>query len=189
MTPTTLRGVRSRNPASGPSVFSATMRPTMPGSAWKYRRHAPALRTTTPEPAASSRASSVRPSTVRPPSMPKTLEDTSAPVKRAEPAEVGIKVIGGVSAYAMADSVVVRARHSLNSVHVMPVLRPGGVFALRAGSRSTIRTKRSLSGYGSGRSNTALTTLKTAVVAPIPSASVTTAAVANPGLRARPRAA
>jgi hypothetical protein len=161
----------------------------MPGSAWKYRRHEPALRTTTPEPAASSRASSVRPSTVRPPSMPIVLEDTSAPVKRAEPVEVGIKVIGGVTAYAIADSVVVRARHSLNSVQVMPVLRPSGVFALRAGNRSTIRTSRSLSGYGSGRSSTALTTLKTAVVAPMPSASVATAAVANPGLRARPRTA
>ena len=161
----------------------------MLGSAWKYRRHAPALRTTTREPAASSRASSVRPSKAWPPSMPKVLEDTSAPVKRAEPAEVGIKVIGGVTAYAMADSVVVRARHSANSVHVMPVLRPSGPLAPRAGKRSTIRTSRSLSGYGSGRSSTASTTLKTAVVAPMPSASVTTAAMANPGLRARPRAA
>ena len=89
----------------------------------------------------------------------------------------------------MADSVVVRARQSLNSVHVIPDRRPGGVFAVRAGSRSTIRTSRSLSGYGSGRSSTALTTLKTAVVAPMPSASVMTAAAAKPGLRTRPRAA
>ena len=45
---------------------------------------------------------------------------------------------GGVTAYAMADNVVVRARHSLNSVHLMPVLRPSGVLPVRAGNRSYV---------------------------------------------------
>src|ERR1044071_5876593 len=40
---------------------------------------------------------------------------------------------------------------------------------------------RSASGYGSGRSRTALTTLKIAVFAPMPSASVRMAMNANPG--------
>src|SRR5207302_3242084 len=39
----------------------------------------------------------------------------------------------------------------------------------------------SASGYGSGRSRTALTMLKMAVLAPIPSASVRTATKVNPG--------
>src|SRR6267378_1675153 len=40
---------------------------------------------------------------------------------------------------------------------------------------------RSASGYGNGRSRTALTMLKMAVLAPIPSASVRIATAANPG--------
>src|SRR5438477_6001362 len=40
---------------------------------------------------------------------------------------------------------------------------------------------RSAAGYGSGRSKTALTMLKIAVFAPIPSASVSTATRVNPG--------
>ena len=42
-------------------------------------------------------------------------------------------------------------------------------------------TMRSGSGYGSGRSKTAFTTEKMAVLAPMPSASVSTATVVKPG--------
>ena len=42
-------------------------------------------------------------------------------------------------------------------------------------------TKRSLSGYGSGRSSTPLTTVKMAVAEPIPTANATTASSATPG--------
>ena len=42
-------------------------------------------------------------------------------------------------------------------------------------------TNRSLSGYGSGRSSTPLTTVKIAVVEPIPTANATTASSATPG--------
>jgi hypothetical protein len=42
-------------------------------------------------------------------------------------------------------------------------------------------TKRSPSGYGSGRSSTPLMTVKIAVVEPIPMASATTARSATPG--------
>jgi hypothetical protein len=53
--------------------------------------------------------------------------------------------------------------------------------------RLQIMTRRSGSAYGSGDSRTARITEKIAVVAPIPSASVRTAAAANPGDRRRPR--
>src|SRR5688572_16402217 len=42
-------------------------------------------------------------------------------------------------------------------------------------------TKRSLLGYGSGRSSTPLTTVKIAVAEPIPTANATTASSATPG--------
>src|SRR6266513_5015913 len=51
----------------------------------------------------------------------------------------------------------------------------------RLGLTEAIRTSRSGSRYGSGRSNTALTTLKMAVFAPMPSASVSTATAVKPG--------
>ena len=43
------------------------------------------------------------------------------------------------------------------------------------------RNKRSASGKGMDRSNTPLTTVNTAVFAPIPRASVSTATAVNPG--------
>ena len=49
------------------------------------------------------------------------------------------------------------------------------------GTISCTRTSRSGSGYGSGCSSTPLTTLKIAVVAPTPSASVSTATIVKPG--------
>jgi hypothetical protein len=54
---------------------------------------------------------------------------------------------------------------------------------------SQTRTRRSGSVNGSGRSITALTTLKMAVVAPTPSASVRAAMAVKPGLFRRARAA
>ncbi len=47
--------------------------------------------------------------------------------------------------------------------------------------------RRDGSAYGSGRSITAFTTLKIAVLAPMPSASVMRAVIANPGLLRRVR--
>ena len=49
------------------------------------------------------------------------------------------------------------------------------------GTISLIRTSASASGYGSGRSSTPLTTLKIALVAPMPSARVRMAAIEKPG--------
>src|SRR5437016_6108390 len=51
----------------------------------------------------------------------------------------------------------------------------------RLGLTEAIRTSRSGSRYGRGRSSTALTTLKIAVFAPMPSASVSTATAVKPG--------
>ena len=50
-------------------------------------------------------------------------------------------------------------------------------------------TSRFACGKGSDRSNTPSTTLNTAVLAPMPSASVTMAASVKPGLRASVRSA
>ena len=50
-------------------------------------------------------------------------------------------------------------------------------------------TRRSASRYGRGRSSTASTTLKMALLAPIPSASVSTTARVKPGLRRSARKA
>jgi hypothetical protein len=57
-----------------------------------------------------------------------------------------------------------------------------------AGIASWTSASRSGSGKGSGRSRTALTTLKMAVVAPMPSASVTAATAVKPGERRSRRA-
>ena len=59
----------------------------------------------------------------------------------------------------------------------------------RPGERFQRITSRSGSGYGSGRSRSALATLKTAAFTPMPSASDSTTDSAKPGLRARPRSA
>ena len=50
-------------------------------------------------------------------------------------------------------------------------------------------TSRGASAYGRGRNSTALTTLKIAVQAPIPSAMVNVATIANPRLARKPRIA
>ena len=56
--------------------------------------------------------------------------------------------------------------------------------------RSThIETRRSASANGSGFSHTALTRLKIAELAPMPSASTVTAMTVNPGVRASERPA
>src|SRR6516225_9577759 len=53
---------------------------------------------------------------------------------------------------------------------------------LPCGDVSSIETIRSASGYPSGFSNTAFTTVKIAVFAPMPRARAATAAIVNPGL-------
>jgi hypothetical protein len=63
--------------------------------------------------------------------------------------------------------------------HVQPELRES--VRPRLGLTEAIRTSRSGLRYGSGRSNTALTTLKIAVLAPMPNASVSTATAVKPG--------
>ena len=54
-------------------------------------------------------------------------------------------------------------------------------------SQPTTFTSRSAPAYSSGRNNTACTTLKIAVVAPMPSDSVMMATAAKPGFLARLR--
>jgi hypothetical protein len=59
----------------------------------------------------------------------------------------------------------------------------GEVKGVPFGGLVKIRTRRSGSSQGSGRSSTAFTMLKIAVFAPMPSASTITPAVANEGVR------
>src|SRR5688572_24596909 len=106
--------------------------------------------TTTVDPAASSAASSVRPSRALAPSMANMFADTSAPVSRAEPADVGINVIGGVMLNAISDRVLLAFRHSVISGQDMPVRRRSGALGFGGAARSTIRTSRSESWYGNG---------------------------------------
>jgi hypothetical protein len=65
-------------------------------------------------------------------------------------------------------------------------LAPVGSYP-RNRTRSQAATRRSLSRYERGCNTTASTTVKTAVLAPIPSARVSTAVTANPGLFTRVR--
>src|SRR5215208_576205 len=57
------------------------------------------------------------------------------------------------------------------------------------GNWLVMNMSRSGSGYPSGFSTTPFTTLKIALFAPIPSASVSSATIVNPGVRSRPRSA
>ena len=69
--------------------------------------------------------------------------DTSAPVNRAEPAEVGINVIGGVMLTAISDRVLLAFRHSVISDQDMSVRRRSGALGFAGAARCTIRTSRS----------------------------------------------
>ena len=69
----------------------------------------------------------------------------------------------------------------------IPPLAPGAFGA--PGARVSTLMSDSGSGYGSGLISTPLTTLNTAVFAPMASASVSSTAVVNVGFRRSPRAA
>src|SRR5262245_18191242 len=101
--------------------------------------------TTVLEPGASSRASIVRPSSAREPSIEKTFDETSAPLSRTDPSGAGMHVMGGLIVYAGLDKVVLRARHDASSDHVMLVRRRTGPAAVLGAARSTMRTSRSAS--------------------------------------------
>ena len=88
------------------------------------------------------------------------------------------------------DSVVVCDANAATSDDVRPTTRRRPPPAPSDGGRcSTIRTTRSESGNGKGRNRTAFTTVKIAVFAPMPSASVSTATSVKPGLFASVRTA
>src|SRR5215472_12945745 len=89
-------------------------------------------------------------------------------------------LITQVRAVAISSNTVFSLRQSSNlgyAVHMPQRL----VFGLV----DQICTSRSESGYGRGRSSTVFTTLKMAVLEPIPSARVSTATAVKPGARAR----
>lgn len=84
---------------------------------------------------------------------------------------------------AMCESVRVFLRHQSKSSWFIDGRRIAAPVKLSAaGTFSMILTRRSAPGYGSACSSTALTTLKIAVVAPIPSASVSTVTAVNDGV-------
>ena len=81
-------------------------------------------------------------------------------------------------------------RHALERPRVsLPVVELGratGRTGVRSAAVVNIRTRRSGSSIGRGRSRTALTMLKIAVLAPMPSASTPITAIANDGVRESP---
>ena len=77
--------------------------------------------------------------------------------------------------------------YSLQSRKLGPESRARGTPSWWLVSQSTVSRPASL--YGSGRSSTAFTTLKMAVLAPMPSASASTATAVNPGFLASTRPA
>ncbi|HVZ48558.1 MAG TPA: hypothetical protein VG916_07225 [Gemmatimonadaceae bacterium] len=86
------------------------------------------------------------------------------------------------SAAAMASKAWARARTSKNVPSVAGIGAPCAL-------RSSRVTSRSACGKGSGSTRIGLTTLNTAVLAPMPTASVATAVHVNAGLRRRRRSA
>ena len=175
ITPTTLWRMPSR-------VIS---RPVIAGSAPKALRHRPSLnRATWSRPGWSSPASNVRP----------VAGPTRSAAKNSGVTRALRTMDGSPGAVRLAPDALVNSARCENSRSLARNSRYW--WSARAGwlmngpiSACDRRKRRSGSGNGIGRSSTPLTTVNTATLAPIPSASVTIAAVVKPRLRSSVRAA
>ena len=124
---------------------------------------------------------SERPSVVLAPSNGKMSGDTRAITARDAPSAV-VMVADDVTDAPICDSVFVEARHSKNRCSSMSTRSSATLRGLSSGGIvSTILTRRPAFGYGSGSIKTVLTTLKTAVDAPIPMERVRTTTAVKPG--------
>ena len=172
MTPTTVNG----------RPLIVTTRPTRAGSAPNFRRQTPSLSSTTCNPAGvSSATEKSRPIAGFTPSVRKKLAATRIPLMRsASPLTIRVGAHERISV--IWSKLWLRSRQSRNVVKPTFPATP-------VGPRSPMSTSRSGSAYGSGRSSTAFRTLKIAVLAPIPSASVSSATAVKPGARSSRRAA
>ncbi len=172
-TPTTVCG----RPAT------VTMRPSTSGSPPNVRCQKPWASTTTPErPGRCSSVANPRPRPTGMPSMSKSPSLTLAPrTSRGSPAPSSVKT---PVAYASTASKV-----RLPSRTVMKSGAESAVYAVPSGYSVLTTCRRSASRYGSGSRRTPCTTLKMALVAPMPSASVSTATAVKPGARRRVRSA
>ncbi len=166
-TPTTSYGSRSMR----------SVRPTTSGSPPKSRRQASSLSITTW--AGPSASASVRPSAARTPSVEKNPPPTSAPDSTRGPAR-SARVTSKVVKLNAATPVKDRRRPAKSAA--TPGLtedRSIGAFS----NRAYTRTRRPASAYGSESSSTDFATPKTAALAPIPRARVSTARREKSGVR------
>src|SRR5262245_1533929 len=156
---------------------SVISRPTTPGSAAKRRRHSGSLRTAVAAaPGRLSSARSVRPSSGCMRSTRKYSGATTEPVRRSGSPDPLRSKAQLRSSSAISSKLWLCARQSTPSSRETSPSR-------------VMKLSRSGSGNGSGRNTTASTTLKIAELAPTPSASVSSATAAKPGLLASWRSA
>lgn len=162
--------------------FTRTVRPMIAGSAPNRSRQSPSLRITTLSPRRRfSSGTNVRPSAARTPRTENRSVDTSANGVRSRPSSADR--MRDVSTKAAIDvNARLRSRKSSRFSGDVGKSSPSGF-------SSQMRTSRSGSSNDSGRSTTASSTLKIAVVAPMPSASVPTIMAVNPGRRRSMRSA
>jgi hypothetical protein len=163
------------------SPANSYARPMIAGSAPNQLRHSQSLMTTTPS---SSSAVGTRPSAGWTPRVVKS--DGVARVPNSRSIFSSARVVDWKSPYApTSSSSVAFSRYSTYSSSGTP----NSSGRLAPGAVPRIVTSRSACGNGSGRSSTASTTLKIAVVAPMASARVATVTSVKPGARDKLRAA
>src|SRR5262245_61381245 len=166
--------------------LSVTARPSTCGSAANLRRHRPSPRTMTSSELSiwSSSVRKVRPSAGVAPSSEKYEADTNSVSRRSE-LSVSVSVcICESTAARSSNERVACARQSRKSGYDAPLrsIWPRSTLPIKLTSRSG-------SLYGMACVRVASTTLKTAVLPPMPTASARTATAAKPGERSRLRPA
>ena len=153
------------------------------GSEPKRRCHSEWLRTTTCAPDRSSSGTNVRPSSAGTPNKSKRFAETRRPSSRSgSPTPVRLKLRSDIAAIPVKTVFCLCQSRKLGGE---------GVFFGKPRCVAFSHIITSCSGFlkGSGRSRTALTTLKIAVFAPMPSAITTMAILANAGFFASVRSA
>lgn len=163
---------------------SRSVWPTARGSRRNARSQSASLISTPSASEASSSERNVRPSTGVTPSIGSSRDVTASAAARVGSAPSGVSVTSVGTRASRRSSRRLRCRKSWRSGQ-----EAGSWLVPLERSVSHTITSRCGSGNGTGRMSTASTTLKIAVVMPMPSASVTRLAMVNAGHRASMRAA
>ena len=158
--------------------LKVTVRPTMSGAAPKARRQkASVSRTTRSRPSFSSSSRKFRPIAGGRPSASRKPGDTAS-VRMRSGSPVPVRFVApSLNAAIAANDVASRRQSKKSAGDTAPYMRPS------RGRCSASDMIRSASAYGRGRQRTASTTLKIAVLAPMPRASAATATSVNDGWR------